>query len=93
MEYTLVDNAAEQQFEFLLDDGEKAFVTYRVKDGVVYLLHTLVPEHQEGKGIAGNLAQQIFLKMEAEKLPVKLYCAYLKNYVERHPEWQKILVD
>ncbi|HOY49991.1 MAG TPA: GNAT family N-acetyltransferase [Flavobacteriales bacterium] len=92
MEYTLVDNSAEQQFEFLLEDGEKAFVTYRIKEGVVYLLHTSVPEHFEGKGIASQLAKKVFSHLKESGTLAKLYCAYLRTYVERHPEWEIILV-
>ncbi len=92
MEYTLIDNVAEQQFEFHLEDGEKALITYRIKDGVVYLLHTSIPEHFEGKGIASQLATKVFTRLKNNGISAKLYCAYLRTYVERHPEWESILV-
>ena len=92
MEYTLVDNSKEQQFEFLLEDGEKAYVTYRIKDGIIYLLHTAVPEHHEGKGIASELAVQLFTRLRTEHIQGKLYCPYLKTFVERHPQWQDLFL-
>jgi predicted GNAT family acetyltransferase len=92
MEYTLEDNSKEQQFEFLLDDGEKAFIAYRIKDGIVYLIHTSVPEHQEGKGIAAELAVQLFTRLRKENIHGKLYCPYLKTFVERNPEWEDLFI-
>jgi predicted GNAT family acetyltransferase len=47
------------QFE-VLQDGDKAFLTYRFYKKDLAFLHTTVPPSLKGKGIASSLAKAAF---------------------------------
>ena len=87
---TVVMNEQAHRFE-VVADGVTAFSDYRLKDGVLTLPHTLVPEALEGRGIAGALAEAALGYARANGLLVKPTCPFTAGYISRHPEWQDIL--
>ncbi len=68
------------------------FIEYRWHKTDLVLMHTLVPEGHEGKGIAGALAKFAPEYARDNKLPLLLYCPYVKAYMKRHPEYDGLLV-
>jgi uncharacterized protein len=91
MSFNLVNNTAENRFEFDLGDGSFAFITYKISAGNYLLLHTEVPEAHGGKGIAIALAEQTFGFLRNANLKAKIYCAFLLKYLGKHPEWNDIV--
>lgn len=91
MEYNIRHNTAKHRFEMDLDGGT-AFADYQLFDGGIALMHTEVPAAFEGKGIAGQLAKHVLDFAVHNKLLVKPYCTFIKAYIDRHPEYQKISV-
>jgi len=92
-DFTLIDNEAERQFQFDLEDGERAFITYRWLGEVIVLMHTEVPENAAGKGIASQLALKAFTALRAKGIKAKIYCAFLLSYLKRHPEWNDSVAE
>ena len=90
MNYSLVNNTDENRFELHLGDGSFAFITYKISAGNYLLLHTEVPEAHGGKGIAIELAEQMFGFLRNVKQRAKIYCAFLLKYLGKHPEWNDI---
>lgn len=81
----IVNNQQQQQFETLID-GDLAYLEYRIKDGVIVLMHTDVPEKLGGRGIGSALAAFAFDYAQANSLKVKVYCPFVQTWVKRHPE-------
>lgn len=93
MPYTnlqIVNNAAIHNFELFVD-GQRAFIDYKQHDDKLYLLHTEVPIALEGHGVAAALVEKTFQYMEEHQLKVVPYCAYIKGFLKRHPEWERLL--
>ena len=67
MEYEVVNNTENQQFEIFYE-GHKAELVYRLRDGNIYLMHTGVPKELEGKGIASALAEYALNYGKEQKL-------------------------
>jgi len=88
--YIVHNNEKELQLEIVLE-GEKAYLSYRFYKKDIALMHTFVPPHLEGKGIASELAKAAFRYAEELKRPVMVYCPYVAAFVKRHPEYQKQL--
>jgi uncharacterized protein len=89
--HILINNEAEQQLEFQLQSGEKAFVTYRYWGKIIVLMHTEVPQSEEGKGLGSELARQTFEWIRAQKLMAKVFCPFLVVYLKRHPEFLDVV--
>jgi predicted GNAT family acetyltransferase len=90
MDYEVINNEQEQQFE-ILSMGEKATLSYRMYKGDIAFMHTLVPKDLEGKGLASALAKGAFAYAEKHNLPVMVYCPFVSVFVQRHPEYKKFI--
>lgn len=72
-------------------EGGLAFVEY-VRDGdSLRFTHTEVPKEAEGKGIAAAVAKAGLEYARANKLTVVPVCAYVRGYIERHPEYEDLV--
>lgn len=89
-DYTLVHNEAECQYEYHIE-GHLARLVYEDTDGVLHLTHTFVPEELGGRGIAGALVKDVFADIEKRSLKMKPACSYIVAYVEKHPEYERLL--
>ena len=83
-------NKEKHRFE-LEQNGLLSVVEYKMKGDVMAFLHTEVPEELEGKGIAARMAKFALEYAREKEIQIIPYCAYIKAYIERHPEY-KVLI-
>jgi predicted GNAT family acetyltransferase len=84
-------NQAAQRFEAGTDEG-LAMAVYRPGAGVITFTHTEVPEALEGRGIGSRLARTALDYARAEGLKVRPLCPFIAGYIQRHPEYQDLVV-
>lgn len=87
----IIDNREKNRFEAEID-GHQAIVEYSVKPGILVLEHIEIDKELAGKGIGGEMAESVLLEMELRGLKVIAECPFIKKYIEKHPEWNSILV-
>lgn len=92
MEYDIVNNEKENQFELVTDEG-KALVAYQLFEGGISFLHTEVPATMEGKGIGSALAKHVLEYAKAKQLRITVYCPFIQMYLKRHPEYNALLAS
>jgi uncharacterized protein len=85
-ELTVLNNEKESRFEIFLDP-EYAHLDYRWYKGDLALMHTIVPEGFEGKGIASMLAKTALEYARSKNLKIMVYCTFVASYIKRHPEY------
>lgn len=85
-------NAARRRFE-LSEDPESAFLQYRRSGEAFDLLHTEVSPDLEGQGVGSTLVKAAF--EEAERAGVKVIpsCSFVRGYVDRHPEYRRLIAN
>ncbi|MDA3947329.1 MAG: GNAT family N-acetyltransferase [Helicobacteraceae bacterium] len=88
--YELVHNEAECQYEYHIE-GHLARLLYEDNNGVLHLTHTFVAEELSGRGIAGALVKDVLANIEKRSLKMKPACSYIVAYVEKHPEYERLL--
>lgn len=88
----VVDNKELNRFETEIDD-HIAFIEYSVLPGILSLNHTEVPKALSGRGIANEMTEKVLLEIELRGLKVIAVCPFIKKYIEKHPEWQSIIVE
>ena len=91
MEYTLIDNAEEKQYEYRLEEGIARLEYIKTADKV-FLTHTEVPRAYEGKGVASALVKEVLGEVEKSGLALIPLCPYVAMYIKRHPEWRKLVM-
>ena len=86
----LINNQAIHNFELLVDD-HRAFIDYQQRGDKYFLIHTEVPVELEGHGVAATLVEKTFNYIEASNCKIVPYCAYIKAFLKRHPEWERLV--
>ncbi|WP_210462768.1 MULTISPECIES: GNAT family N-acetyltransferase [Rufibacter] len=90
MEQEIKNNTAKHQFETTIE-GKTALVSYKLKDNVMTVLHTEVPEELEGRGIAAALSKQVLEYLKKENMELIPLCPYMAAYLKKHPEYQSLV--
>ena len=90
--HNVINNQQQQQFQLLIDN-HLAWLEYRIKDGVIYLMHTDVPEQLGGRGIGSALAAAGFAYAKANNLKVKVYCPFVLSYLKRHTDLNSLIAE
>ena len=80
--------------QYRLDfDGKDAVLRYQEKGGgVLDLYSTVTPADRRGQGAAGRLVTGALDQMRAKGQKVVPSCSYVRHFVDRHPEYQDLLV-
>ncbi|PWG81803.1 GNAT family N-acetyltransferase [Pararcticibacter amylolyticus] len=88
---SVTNNEQEQRYEFIVDN-QISFIDYEKKGDKIFLTHTEVPEELEGKGVASAMVEKTFMEIEGQGLKVVPYCSYVRVFLKRHPEWNRLIV-
>ena len=83
-------NEAESRYELAVG-GDTAVAAYRMEGDVVAFTHTVVPEELEGQGIATRLIEGALADVRTRGHKIQPLCAFVRHYVERHPEAQDLV--
>lgn len=86
----VINNTDEGRFE-VSTAGQTARLDYVLKDGVLKLTHTEVPEALEGAGIGTQLVHAAFEHARTQNLRVLPLCSFAAIYAQRHPEYADLL--
>lgn len=94
----IVRNIEKRRFEWSVvpatgGAAELAFVDYIKASEKLYVTHTEVPPALEGRGIASAMMQHILEWIESEGLKLVPLCPFMAGYLQRHPEWQRLMAD
>ena len=67
-------------------NGAHGRLDYRLRPGVMTIVHTEVDPALEGHGVAGALVRAALDHARASGLKVDPVCGYARAYMERHPD-------
>jgi predicted GNAT family acetyltransferase len=90
-EETVRDNPAAHRYELSVN-GHVAFIAYKTMPGGLVFVHTEVPDALGGRGVGGRLVNGALTDMRRRGLKVRPDCPFVAGYVQRHPEFQDVVV-
>jgi hypothetical protein len=90
MSYPIKHDTEASQFTSTVD-GQVSLLQYRLKDGVMKIVHTEVPPDLAGHGIASDLMRAALDTARSSGWRVVPACSYAKVFLERHPEYNDLL--
>jgi hypothetical protein len=87
----VINNKARKRYE-LHAEGGIAVAYYELRSDAVAFVHTVVPEHLQGRGLASILIKGALADVRTRNLKVIAECPFVARYIERHPEDQDLLI-
>ena len=92
MALTVKNNEAEGRFEAAVD-GQLALAQYRRNGDSIIFTHTEVPDELQGQGIGGQLIEAALDQARAAGLRIVPRCAFVADYIAKHPEYQSLVAE
>jgi len=83
-------NEAKHRFE-AGEEANPAHLDYRLREGLVDMVHTEVPSVYQGQGLAGKLATTALEWARAQGRKVVPSCSYVQTFIARHPEFSDLV--
>ena len=81
----VVDNTDRHRLELHVEN-HLAHLDYTDHDGVLTIVHTVVPDALGGHGLGGVLVQAALDKAIAGQLTLVAQCPYARSWLEKHPD-------
>jgi uncharacterized protein len=91
MKYKIEHNKNQQRFEARIEDLVSV-IDYVLDNKRLSLTHVIVPKALEGQGIAGELTQTALDWARSENYRVIPVCPYVKTWLQRHSEYQDLIL-
>lgn len=88
----VANNVKKFRFE-VVSGAQVSKLEYRLGRYTLDLVHTEVPEELQDQGIGSSLVDAALNHARANGLKVIPSCPFVAAYVERHTEWEDIIVD
>lgn len=82
----VIHNQEKKIFSITID-GFTGYVSYQIEDGLLNIIHTVVPSQIEGKGIASQLVKVAYDYALNNHLKPFATCSYAIRWLQRHPEY------
>lgn len=84
-----INHDKEERRVWTEEDGHTAYVEYILREGILEILHTVVPAPLEGQGIASQLVKFAYDYALQQGWTPAATCSYAKVWLQRHPEYLK----
>jgi predicted GNAT family acetyltransferase/glutaredoxin len=92
-EAEVIDAPEASRYELRLDGRLIGLAAYRRRDGRIAFTHTEVDESCEGRGFGSRLAAAALAHARHQGLDVVPLCPFIAHYIDRHPEYQQLVVS
>jgi predicted GNAT family acetyltransferase len=89
----IVHDPASRRFLHERDGKVSYLLYYQVDDTTVDFASTYTPPELRGRGIAARIVRRALEWADAEGLRVVPSCWFVAEYVEREPEWKRLIAS
>ena len=86
MDISEISNRPERsQFQMEVD-GYIAWIDYRYRDDMMYLMHAEVPYQLRGRGVGKLLVEKTYAYLNENKIAATPVCGFIRYVTQQHPE-------
>ena len=93
MEHRVVDDEQKHRFEIYEGDEVAGFVEYKLRDGVIALIHTQIEPRFEGRGLGSRLARQVLDDARRRGRSVLPFCPFIRGWIAKHPDYVDLVPE
>lgn len=90
---TAADNADRERYEIRVDEKLAGFLRYRLRPGLIELVHTEVNDEFEGRGLGGRLISFALDDARERGLAVLPFCPFANDYIQRHRQYVELVPE
>jgi predicted GNAT family acetyltransferase len=80
----IADNAEGKRYEIGVNGELAGFLQYRLRPGLIELVHTEIGEEFEGRGLGSQLISFALDDARERGLAVLPFCPFVNDYMQRH---------
>jgi predicted GNAT family acetyltransferase len=86
-------NERRHRYEAMLDGELAGFMTYRLAEGTIELVHTEIDDAFEGHGVGSALARDVLDEIRRDGTRrVIASCPFVAEWIDRHPDYADLVV-
>lgn len=85
-------NRNAHRFELTID-SHTGYLEYMLKDGVIDMTHTIVPQQIGGQGVATDLVKFALAYCRVEHLKVIPTCSFVSAFIAKHAVYHDLLYN
>ena len=90
----VVRNDDENRYEALVNGALAGFAEYALTSSTITFTHTVVDDEYEGQGVGSTLVKNALDDaIRRGDRRIKVVCPFIKAWIERHPDYQHLLVE
>jgi predicted GNAT family acetyltransferase len=78
------DNTGAERYEIQADGKPAGLLQYRLRPGLIELVHTEIDEEFEGQGLGSRLISFALDDARQRGLAVLPFCPFVNDYIRRH---------
>lgn len=93
MQIEIFDNADGRRYKIHVDGELAGFVTYRLRSGLIELVHTEIDEEFEGRGLGSQLISFALDDARKRELAVLPFCPFVNDYMQRHRQYVDLVPE
>ena len=81
------DQPAGDRYQATLGGEPAGFAAYRLRNGRITFIHTVVQPQFEGHGVGSALARYALDDARRRGLEIVVVCPFIKAWIKRHPDY------
>lgn len=89
----VTDNAGGERYEIRVDGEQAGFLQYRLRSGLIELVHTEIDEEFEGRGLGSRLISFALDDARDRQLAVLPFCPFVNDYIRRHRQYVDLVPE
>jgi uncharacterized protein len=90
---TVADNADGGRYEIRVDGDPAGLLQYRLRPGLIELVHTEIDEEFEGRGLGSRLISFALDDARDRGLAVLPFCPFVNDYMQRHRQYVDLVPE
>jgi predicted GNAT family acetyltransferase len=72
-------------------EGSIAFIEYKLRRNLLFLIHTEVPPALKGKGAGSAIVEKSLQYAKDNNYKIIPLCDFVQSYLQKHKEWNDIV--
>jgi uncharacterized protein len=93
VQIAIADDADSQRYVIRVDGKRAGLLQYRLRPGLIELVHTEIYEEFEGRGLGGQLISFALQDARGRDLAVLPFCPFVNDYIQRHPQYVDLVPE